>query len=137
MYNITEIHNDPTVYIVDDFLTEDECNHIISISKSSLKRSLVSSNNGGIISDGRSSCNTWIEHSRDAITSRISNKISELVNKQSSNAENFQVIHYDEKQEYKPHYDSWEHDYTIQKNVINLSKGGQRILTALCYLNNV
>lgn len=137
MYNITEIHNDPTVYIVDDFLSEDECNHIISISKSSLQRSLVSSNNGGIISEGRSSCNTWIEHSRDAITSRISNKICELVNKQSSNAENFQVIYYDEKQEYKPHYDGWEHDYTIQKNVNNLSKGGQRLLTALCYLNNV
>lgn len=137
MYSIKTIYNDPIIYIIDDFLTPDECSHIISISKSSLQRSLVTSNNGGIISEGRTSCNTWIKHETDNITSLIFKKICDIVEKDYSVAENFQVIHYDVNQEYKPHYDSWDHDYTIQKNINNLTKGGQRILTALCYLNNI
>lgn len=132
------IHNKlPLIATFDNFITDEECNHIINIAKPSLTRSVVSSNNGGILSKGRTSKNTWIKHNTDNITKNIAKKICELVNKPIETAESFQVIHYNESQEYKPHYDGWEHDYNNPKNIRCLKTGGQRILTVLCYLNDV
>ena len=52
------------------------------------------------------------------------------------NAERFQIIHYDKTQEYRRHYDSWAHDYS-EKSLRCVKYGGFRLLTALCYLNDV
>lgn len=132
------IHNEsPFIATINNFITDDECNHIINIAKPHLIRSVVSSNNGGVVSDGRTSKNTWIKHNTDDITRTIVNKICELVNKPIETAESFQVIYYDTNQEYRSHYDGWEHKYDIEKNVRCLKKGGQRLLTVLCYLNDV
>jgi len=60
---IEEIHNkEPLVLTIDNFLTLDECNHMINISKSSMVRSLVSDGKQGTESSGRTSLNTWIQH---------------------------------------------------------------------------
>lgn len=137
MNSAIQLHNDPLIYVIDDFLTKEQCDHIISISKPSLKRSTVSSDGDGVISEARTSLNTWIKHDTDNITKTISNKICNLVNIEHERSENFQVIHYDVSQEYRPHYDGWDHDYTINKNLKHLKRGGQRLFTALCYLNDV
>lgn len=52
------------------------------------------------------------------------------------NAEAFQVIYYGITQEYRPHYDSWVHDGS-DKTHRCMNKGGARMKTALCYLNDV
>ena len=52
------------------------------------------------------------------------------------NAESFQIIHYDICQEYRNHYDSWIHDGS-DKTLRCMKRGGARIMTALCYLNDV
>ena len=51
-------------------------------------------------------------------------------------AESFQVIYYGVTQEYRPHYDSWEHNGS-EKTLRCMKYGGARIKTALCYLNDV
>jgi prolyl 4-hydroxylase len=132
------VHNKiPYIATINNFITDDECDHIINLAKPHLMRSLVSSNNGGILSEGRTSKTTWINHSTDNITKNVINKICNLVNKPIETAESFQVIYYDINQEYRPHYDGWDHVYDNEKNVRCLKSGGQRILTVLCYLNNV
>lgn len=131
------LNKSPLISTIDNFITDEECDHIIKIAKPYLVSSVVSSNNGGIISKGRTSKNTWINHNTDNVTKNIAKKICELVDKPINTAESFQVIHYDENQEYRPHYDGWEHNYDNPKNVRCLKTGGQRMLTVLCYLNDV
>ena len=62
--------------------------------------------------------------------------ISKYVNIPLKNAESFQIIYYNLNGEYRPHYDSWLHDGSI-RSTNSMKFGGQRMITALCYLNNV
>ena len=62
--------------------------------------------------------------------------ISNIVDIPLSHAEIFQVIYYDATQEYRSHYDGWLHNNSEKSNRC-MKYGGQRIATALCYLNNV
>ena len=120
-------------------MTDDECDHFINISKDNFKQSLVADPTGlssGIQSKGRTSENTWIKHDHDEITLKIANKIANIVKMPLENAEKFQVVHYNVSQEYRKHYDSWEHNYS-EKTLRNMEKGGARLKTALVYLNNV
>ena len=97
---------------------------------------MVSGNSKGMISNGRTGSNNWIGHNFDKITRKVSKKISELVGIPIENAESFQIIHYDKNQEYRNHYDGWEHNKS-EKTLRNMKYGGQRLLTCLCYLNDV
>lgn len=137
-FNITKtiISTDPYIATYNNVLTNEECEHFISISKDSLKRSLVSSSKEGIISSGRTSFNTWIRHNHDDTTRKVGERIAKLVDIPLQNAEAFQVIYYNVTQEYRNHYDSWVHDGS-DKTLRCMKWGGARVKTALCYLNNV
>ena len=77
-----------------------------------------------------------MSHNTDDITLRIANKICKLVEYPIENAESFQVIYYDKTQEYRNHYDAWKFDGS-DKSRRCLIRGGQRMVTALVYLNDV
>ena len=126
----------PEVYTVDNFLTNEECQHMINLTRGNLNKSKVSGNNGGYVSEGRTGLNYWILHNRDSITLNIAKRVAELVRLPLENAESFQMIYYGINQEYKRHYDGWLFDGS-EKSRRNMKNGGQRILTALCYLNDV
>lgn len=134
---VEEIHNkEPLVLTIDNFLTQDECNHMINISKNSMVRSLVSYEKQGAESSGRTSLNTWIQHNHDEITQNIGEKIASVVGIPLENAEAYQVIYYDTNAEYRNHYDSWDHDGS-EKTLRCMKYGGARLKTALVYLNEV
>jgi prolyl 4-hydroxylase len=66
----------------------------------------------------------------------VAKKISELVNYPLENAEMYQVIYYSKDQEYYNHCDSW-HFNKSEESKRCLLHGGQRMITALVYLNDV
>ena len=66
----------------------------------------------------------------------IAQRISTLVDIPLENAEAFQVIYYGVSQEYRQHYDGWVRDGS-ERSRRNMKYGGQRMITALCYLNTV
>ena len=66
----------------------------------------------------------------------IGEKIAEQVGIPLENAEAYQVIYYDKTQEYRQHYDGWLFDGS-EKSRRNMKYGGQRMKTALVYLNDV
>uniref|UniRef100_A0AB39J9C3 Ferrochelatase n=1 Tax=Florenciella sp. virus SA2 TaxID=3240092 RepID=A0AB39J9C3_9VIRU len=137
MNESAEIHSvDPYVATYNDIISDEECQHFIKISKPRLTRALVSDNNKGITSAGRTGSNTWINHDHDDITKKIGEKIAKIVNMPLENAEAFQIIYYGPTQEYRQHYDSWEHDGS-EKTLRCMKYGGARMKTALCYLNDV
>ena len=137
MNNNETIENQkPLVLTREDCLTQDECEHMISISKSLMKKSLVSNGSKGVESTGRTSHNAWIQHDHDEITKYIGEKIAKIVGLPLENAEAFQVIYYDTNAEYRSHYDSWDHNGS-EKTLRCMKYGGARLKTALVYLNDV
>lgn len=135
-YQYEEYFSDPFVGVYENIISSEECSHFISLAKNNLKRSLVSEEKKGIISDGRTGRNLWIDHNHDNITKKVGERIAEIVGIPLENAESFQIIHYGEEQEYRNHYDSWVHDYS-EKTLRCMKWGGARLKTALCYLNSV
>jgi len=134
--NINTLNESPSVFTIDKFITDEECQHMITISKPIMKDSLVSDNKRGTISKGRTSKNAWIQHNHDKITKQIGDKIAKVVGIPLENAEAFQVIYYGISGEYRRHHDSWEHDGS-EKTLRCMKYGGARIKTALVYLNDV
>lgn len=132
----TIVHDDPEIFTIDNFIDYNVCQHFINISKNSLVQSVVSNDINGFVSPGRTSSNTWIDHNHDEITLSIAKKIANIVDIPIENAEKFQVVYYNTTQEYKNHYDSWEHDYS-EKTLRCMKTGGARLKTALVYLNDV
>ena len=77
----------------------------------------------------------FLKHSIDPVVSEVVNRVAELVELPANNAEDLQVVHYDEGQEYKPHQDAFDPGQPEYKQF--LGESGQRVMTALIYLNDV
>ena len=129
-------HEDPKVFTIDNFFTQEECQHIIDVGKPKLANSVVTGENGSYISKGRSSKTSWIDHDHDKITIQMSEKVERLVNKPLLHAEKIQLVYYSIGNEYKPHYDGWDHNGS-QKTYTSFRRGGQRLTTVIVYLNEV
>jgi len=139
-FEVEMIHHDPIVFTVDNILSDSECDHFKKIASLNMKRSLVSGmdkskNQRGLLDKRRTSSDCWLGHSTDHITLGVGKRISELVQIPLSNAEAFQVLHYSDNQEYQPHFDTFDPDN--EEYSYYLENGGQRIITALAYINNV
>lgn len=133
LYNKNYLSNYPIIYTINNFLSEEECKLFINIGNKNLKKAKVGLN---VYSDGRTGSNNWIKHDFNDLTQKIANRISKLVDVSLDNAETFQVIHYSENQQYKPHFDAWLHNNS-EMCLKRMKYGGQRIWTCLCYLNDV
>ncbi len=130
------LNQDPKVITHRNLLTSEECSHLIKLGTPHLEASVVSDASGGHVSSGRTSRTAWIDHFHDEITTKIANTISKIVNMPIENAEKFQLVHYGVTNEYKAHYDSWDHNKS-EKTLRCIKYGGPRMVTALIYLNDV
>ena len=130
------LYENPLIFTVDNYLSNEECEHFIKLSKDKLKRAVVSGSKKGDISNGRTGKNCWVNHNTNDKTYSIGKRISKLINHPLENSERYQVIYYDKTQEYRKHYDTWDHDYS-EKTLRCITYGGSRLITVLCYLNDV
>jgi len=135
------ICNDPYIYTIDDFLSEKECKFIINVSKDNLKLAGVSLDKRQTESErriykGRTNKSYWMPLDKYPETLNIAKKIAERIGCNYRHFESFQVIHYDENEEYKYHYDAYNKEET-EKYEKYCGERGNRIRTVLVYLNNV
>ena len=98
---VNTIAEDPEIYTLDNFITDEVCSHFINISKDKLTDALVSLDKEGAKSKGRSGQNCWIKHDHDEITLQVAKSISDLIMVPLTHAEQFQIVHYNVSQEYK------------------------------------
>jgi prolyl 4-hydroxylase len=133
--NVMMYSADPVIYVVSDFLSDDECEEFINLSKDRMKRATVISPDKHIVHESRTNSFCWLEHDKGELVHEVSKRFSVLVQMPIRNAEQYQVVHYTEGTEYKPHFDSF--DYSTPDGKQNWEPGGQRVLTALAYLNDV
>ena len=89
------VNTSPKVYTIANYLTDEECAHFIQLAQGKIQPALVSGDEKGYISSGRTGQNCWIEHDKDSITKEIANKIAKEVDMPLENAEKYQIIYYD------------------------------------------
>jgi len=129
------VADDPVVQVVDEFLTAGECAHIIELSDGRLDTAMVSAVGAATTSDGRTGSVAWIKHDDSPDVSSIVERVSGLIGIPVTHAESLQVVHYGVGEEYKPHFDAYDLD--TEKGRQRTATGGQRVVTALMYLNTV
>ncbi|RYR30988.1 hypothetical protein Ahy_B01g055784 isoform B [Arachis hypogaea] len=129
---VKQISWNPRAFVYEGFLTDLECDHLISLAKSELKRSAVADNLSGEsqLSEVRTSSGMFIPKDKDPIISGIEDKISSWTFLPKENGEDIQVLRYEHGQKYDPHY-----DYFSDK--VNIARGGHRVATVLMYLTDV
>jgi prolyl 4-hydroxylase len=115
----------PTIAAIDGVVTPEECLSVIAHSREKLERSVVATDDGLVTDKNRTSHGTWVPHSD---FSEITQRISDIAAIPLERAEQINVLRYQKGQEYKPHYDGLSGKH--------LENGGQRLLTAMVYLNN-
>ncbi|OVA04395.1 Metridin-like ShK toxin [Macleaya cordata] len=122
----------PRAFVYEGFLTDEECDHLIALAKSELKRSAVADSQSGksTLSDVRTSSGTFISKGKDPIVAHIEDKLAAWTFLPKENGEDIQVLRYEHGQKYDAHY-----DYFLDK--VNIARGGHRLATVLMYLSDV
>lgn len=127
----------PDVVLINNFLSNEECDAMTQLSSSKLKPStVVNLQEGGLMSHaGRTSEGMSFKLAENELITRIEHRISEVINLPIENGEAIQVLHYHIGGEYRPHYDYFPEDKLGSKEFLEL--GGQRVVTLIMYLNDV
>ena len=125
--------NYPLIFSKDNFLSKEECEHIINISQPHLKEATIYNENSGRdeVSDYRKCKVCYFSHDHDDTVTEIVEKISSVVAVSPTRAEKLQVIAYDGGEYFDYHTDAFD------ISDINMKDGGQRIFTSMVYLNDV
>ena len=133
--NVTLYSSNPVVYVVSNFLSDKECEAFVELGKGKMERATVITDSDHEVHASRTNDYCWLEHSANDIVHEVSKRFSVLVQMPINNAEQFQLVYYGPGNEYKPHFDAF--DKTTEEGQNNWFPGGQRMVTALAYLNDV
>jgi prolyl 4-hydroxylase len=134
----TSVHvlsHQPLVMTVDNVMNQQETQQLLLLAKDRLQRAKVSFDTEYGVTDGRSGRNCWLRYDDHPLVQKIGERISKLAGMPLANAEALQVLHYGADQEYRPHYDAY--DLLTPRGQRCCRFGGQRLVTALVYLNRV
>uniref|UniRef100_A0A7N0U9K8 procollagen-proline 4-dioxygenase n=1 Tax=Kalanchoe fedtschenkoi TaxID=63787 RepID=A0A7N0U9K8_KALFE len=129
---VTQLSRSPRAFLYKGFLSDEECDHFINLSKGRLEKSMVADNKSGKSreSNVRTSSGTFLAYAQDEIVAEIEARIATWTFLPVENGESIQVLHYELGQKYEPHYDFFRDEY-------NQKFGGHRVATVLMYLSNV
>lgn len=129
------INREPLVAVFEHFLSEAEVNALVGAAASALSRAQVSGPDDAVTSPGRTGGSCRVSHQHDPVVAELCDRIAQVVGLPLEHAESLQVIHYQEGEEYAPHYDAW--DPATERGRRCMARGGQRLVTCLMYLNDV
>ena len=133
-----DLNEDPWVITLDNFMTDEECDHLIQLGyEFGYKRSrdvgkqTIDGSFDNKESETRTSENSWCHKGcrSDPIVQRILGRLNSITGIPSENYEDFQMLKYEPGQFYRLH-----HDYIPHHKDRN---GGPRILTFFLYLSDV
>ena len=123
---------EPRIYVYPNFLTEEECDHIIELGiQHGLERSRVATNDAENLSEQRTSYGAFLTPG-DPVLSKIEGKIAVWTHLPVEHGEPFYLLRYQQGQQYKPHWDYFDTKLPGMEKYIGAS--GQRTATVLLYL---
>ena len=129
---VEQLSWEPRAFLFHNFLSDEECDHLIELAEGKLKKSTVvnSKTGGSMDSEVRTSFGTFLQTHQDDVVTRIEKRLGHVTMIPEENGESLQILRYQNGQKYEPHTDYF-HDQVNQEK----SKGGQRIATVLMYLS--
>ena len=124
----------PNVALVEDLLSEQECDKLIQMAQGKLRRSeVVDPHSGRLeISGVRRSEGAHFAYGENAIVARIEARVAALTGIPIPHGEPLQLLHYPAGGEYEPHHDYFDPAYEGTAGL--LAHGGQRVATVVIYL---
>jgi len=94
----------PRIFLIKNFLSEDECDHVMRIATPQLTRStVVDGHGGGVVDPIRNSAGMFVRRRSDSIITRIENRLANISMLPVSHQEDPQVLRYEPGQHYLPH----------------------------------
>ncbi len=131
---LRRVYESPPVYVVDNFLSDTECERLQVTATPLLQRSKTHSIVGSEATRGRTSLTCHLAKRAEPCP-RLLHKIQALTGLPQSHMELVQVSRYTAGQRYVDHYDGVDPATAAGKNFC--ASGGQRIGTVLVYLNDI
>ena len=114
----------PRVFLLKNFLSDEECEHLIELGEKKLERStVVNSDESGAVSTARTSFGTFVTRRLTETLQRVEDRVAKYSGIPWEHQEQLQLLRYRDGQEYVAH-----HDGIISEN------GGKRIATVLMFL---
>ncbi len=134
---LTMYMSEPVTAIFDNFLSMEECDKLIELSKNRLNKSTTVNMDTGTPETitNRSSEGAFFNKTESDFIINIEKRTSEIMNWPVENGEGLQVLYYKTGGEYKPHFDYFPPE--IPGSKIHLANSGQRVSTLVMYLNDV
>ena len=126
---------EPNAYVIDNFLTPQECEALIAAGKDKVNKSTVIDHITGkpIDHPNRTSYGAFFKRGEFDLLRIIEERISARVGISTLRGEDMQILRYSMGQEYKPHYDYFATNSPAIET--HLKRGGQRVTTVIVYLN--
>lgn len=118
---------EPLIVVLDNVLSDDECDELIRMSKDKLNRSKIGATRE--VNDQRTSSGMFFEDSENDLIATIEKRISTIMNIPIEHGEGLQILQYEPGQEYKAHFDFFSSTSKLANN--------NRISTLVMYLNDV
>ena len=121
----------PRAYMLRNFLSDAECDHLIGLAEGRLEAStVVDSSTGASVSDQvRTSFGMFLKRDHDATVSKVEERLASITQVPARNGEGVQILRYENGQKYEPH-----NDYFYDTVNSATAVGGQRVATVLTYL---
>jgi prolyl 4-hydroxylase len=125
----------PRIIVLGGFLSDEECDKIVSLAGPRMARSETVDNRtgGSEVNASRTSRGMFFERGETGVIDRVEKRIAAMLKWPVQNGEGLQVLHYQPGAEYKPHYDYFDPVHPGSASI--LKRGGQRVGTLLMYLN--
>lgn len=129
---VEQISWTPRAFLFRNFLSDEECDDLITGAAGRMKNSNVVDNETGKSksSNVRTSTGTFYARGSTDVARRVERRIAHVSFLPIENGEGLQILHYQAGQEYKPHNDYFNDAYNALPE-----KGGQRVATVLMYLS--
>ncbi|KAJ1685313.1 hypothetical protein LUZ63_016703 [Rhynchospora breviuscula] len=120
----------PRVSLYEGFLSDDECDHLISLAHGKIEKHVVIDNNSTGTQRAIPTGKKFLVNSeQDEILSKIEERISLWTMLPKEHGGGIQIWNYRVNDSYGPHYDFFENS--------EAKPGGNRVATVLMYLSNV
>ena len=125
----------PLVAVYDDVFDAAACDALITLGTEGQKRAQVMTALSATQSENRTNTQSVIDQWSDPIATEVCTRISALVRIPPENCESAKILRYEGDQQFKQHVDAYSP--ILPASGEQLSHGGQRLFTTLCYLNEV
>ncbi|CAG9178446.1 2OG-Fe(II) oxygenase [Cupriavidus pampae] len=126
----------PRVLLLQNLLTDAECDALVALSRGRLERSPVVNPDTGDenLIDARTSMGAMFQVGEHALIERIEARIAVVTGLPVEHGEGLQILNYKPGGEYQPHFDYFNPQRPGEARQLRV--GGQRVATLVIYLNS-